>query len=261
MICPDRETALNALSDGELDAAAARALAAHVATCPGCAAGLAGLLALRAELAALAPAGPAPEALRQRVEASVAKAAARPGSRGRVPGRTAAARAARHGLAGFAAGLAVASVVAVTMIATRPSTHEAATLSALADSARRAALPVAALTPPGAAAPSPTVWFTRHGLAAPPAPDLAAAGFRFGSYRGDLVAGHRAAVLDYARAGHPVALFAWPPRPGEAAHPPRTARTQGMTVTYWNNGRTEFWVVGADPQAVAAFVAAYRAAM
>ena len=48
MICPEREPALNGLIDGELTAAEAREIAAHLAGCPGCAAGLAGLLALRA---------------------------------------------------------------------------------------------------------------------------------------------------------------------------------------------------------------------
>jgi len=269
MTCPDRELELNALVDGELDPQAARALAAHVAGCPDCAAGLAGLLALRAELAALAPPGPAPEALRRRIENSLppSPAATTPdqgwwtAARGRRNGRTRAGAAARGGIAGFAAGLATAAVLAFALFAPPRGGEERETLTALAASVHRADLPRSLLAPTPGTRAAARGWFAAQGLATPPAPDLAAEGFRFTFYRGDLVAGHRTAVLGYQHTGQPVTLFAWPSGHGEPAHPPRTARSGGMTVVYWNDGNTEFWAVGAQTEAVAAFVAAYRRAV
>ncbi len=269
MTYPDRELELNALVDGELDPQAARTLAAHIATCPDCAAGLAGLLALRAELAALAPPGPAPEALRQRIEMALPAAPAGTSpdrgwwtaARGRRSGRTRAGTAARGGVAGFAAGLAVAAVLALALFATPRGGEERDTLAALAASVHRAELPASLLAPAAGTREAARGWFAAQRLATPPTPDLAAEGFRFASYRGDLVAGHRTAVLAYQRTGQPVTLFAWPSGHGEPAHPPRTARADGMTVVYWNDGSTEFWAVGARPEAVTAFVAAYRRAV
>ena len=277
MICPDREAALNALLDDELDPPAARALAAHVATCPGCAAGLAGLLALRAELAALAPAVPAPAALRQRIEAALpgapgatapldglAAAVPRGGPRGGgsrpAPRRSGFGWTVRGGVGGFAAGLAVAAMLALAVFAARRGGEETHTLAALADSVQRMEQPAAEPAPPGTGRMAAARWFAHQGLIVPPAPDLAAGGFRFAWYRGERVAGHRAAVLGYLRAGQPITLFAWPSGHGEPAHPPRTARAGGMTVVYWNDGQTEFWAVGKAADTVAAFVAAYRRA-
>ena len=57
--CPDKEPMLHALLDGELDAANASALEAHLKTCPGCAQRLAALTALHQRLSELPPA-PAP---------------------------------------------------------------------------------------------------------------------------------------------------------------------------------------------------------
>ena len=271
MICPDREPALNALIDGELDPAASRALAAHVGTCPGCAAGLVEMLALRREMAALAP--PASPALAARVGAALAAGIASP-----RPGATVAARAGlpaarrrgRNGLArslgGLAAGLAVAGLVLLVtgrLVRPGPSRGE---LAALGDAAGRLSLPLPRMpAAQGGAAQGGALarqvagpWFRAAGVPVVPAPELAAAGFRFAGFRADLVAGHRAAVLVYRRGVAAVTLFAWSAGAGEGAHPPRRARAGERLVVYWNDGTTEFWAVGARGDGVRDFVAAYR---
>ena len=252
MICPEREPALNGLIDGELTAAEAREIAAHLAGCPGCAAGLAGLLALRAEIAALAPAEPAPAELRSRIVSAIAAPAGTVPERPRWRPRL---RAARRP-AVLAAGLALAAAVALGIFAVTPSS-EGPTLRALADAASRSDLP----RPLTAARDTARAWFVRHDLPAPPAPGLGRAGFRFAGFGADLVAGHRAAVLIYRRHGERLSLFAWPAGAGEGPHPPRTGQTRTMTVIYWNDGHTEFWAVGPHPGTVAAFAAAYRGAL
>ena len=252
MICPEREPALNGLIDGELTAAEAREIAAHLVSCPGCAAGLAGLLVLRAEIAALAPPEPTPAELRSRIVSAIAAPAVPLQQR---PPRRPVLRAARRPAA-LAVGLALAAAVALGIFAVTPS-GEGPTLRALADAAIRSDLP----RPLTVARDAATAWFVRHQLAAPPAPGLGRAGFRFAGFGADLVAGHRAAVLTYRRHGEGLSLFAWPAGAGEGPHPPRTGRTRTMTVIYWNDGHTEFWAVGTRPGTVAAFVAAYRGAV
>lgn len=266
MICPDRETALNALIDGELDTVAARALAAHVETCPGCAAGLVGLLALRGEIAALAP--PASPGLAARIGAALDGAAPVVAPPPPAPAETASSRPIGRpwagwgvgwSLGGLAAGLAIAALIVLTGVWPPHGGGERATLAALADADRRIALP----TPSGPGVAKPAAWLRAAGLPTPPVPDLAKAGYRLAAIRGDLVAGHRAAVLIYRRPAMPggaaLALFAWSAAAGEAGHPPRLARLGDRRVVYWNNGRTEFWAIGPLGAGVRAFAAAYRA--
>ena len=68
--CPDKEPMLHALLDGELDAANASALEAHLQACPGCARRLATLTAQHQRLSDLPPAT-APEALTGRIAALI----------------------------------------------------------------------------------------------------------------------------------------------------------------------------------------------
>ncbi len=245
MICPDREPALNGLIDGALTAAEARQTVAHLAACPGCAAGLAELLALRAEIAALAPEEPAPEAVRSRIAAAIAAPIGPTHPRSAPP--------ATWRRAALAGGLALAAAIALAVFATAPP-GEGPPLRALADATIRNELP----RPQTAKRSVAAAWFVRHDLTPPPVPRLDQAGFDFVGFRADLVAGHRAAVLIYGRNGKRLSLFAWPAGAGEGPHPPRTARARAMTVIYWNDGRTEFWAVGTDPDTIAAFAAAYR---
>ena len=71
--CPDKELLLGALIDGELDAANVHALETHLSTCHACAQHLGRLQALREELRTPGLAPRAPEALRRRIEADLAR--------------------------------------------------------------------------------------------------------------------------------------------------------------------------------------------
>ena len=238
MTCPDRELDLNALIDAELDPDGEAGLLAHIAGCPGCAADLAGLLMVRARLARMVPAEAPPGALVRRVERTVA---------GTMPLRSTRRWPAALGLA--VGGLAIAASIVLT---TLPD-PERPTLRAVADAGLRGA-PVALATIPMGATDT---WFATHGVTAPPARDLTAAGFDFVGCRSDIVAGHRAAILIYAAEDAPITVLAWPAH-GEPAHGVRTTTNGGRAVRYWNDGATEFWVTGGDDATVARFAAAYR---
>ncbi|HYZ32259.1 MAG TPA: zf-HC2 domain-containing protein, partial [Crenalkalicoccus sp.] len=66
--CAQYRLLLQAELDGELDAAAAAALAEHVERCPDCQALREALIGLERELKEALPRDPAPAALRQRIE-------------------------------------------------------------------------------------------------------------------------------------------------------------------------------------------------
>src|SRR6185312_1424424 len=104
------------LLDGELDAANALAIEAHLASCPGCAAELQRLTALRRLVKAPGVAHAAPAALRGRIQDMLGAHA--------EPARTASklTRMAPWGLSGAFA--AVAAGLALVMI--NPAGHEAA---------------------------------------------------------------------------------------------------------------------------------------
>lgn len=245
MICPDRDLALNALIDGELDRAGEADLLAHIVTCPGCAAGLAGLLALRARLAAIAPCAAVPAALTERIAAALTPR----------PRRGPAWRAAATG----AAASALAAGLVLALLPRGPT----ATLRAVADAGLRERIEPAALNLSHTRLGGADAWFARHHLAIPPVPDLAAAGFRFAGCRTDVVAGHRAAILVYRqgerRGGPDVTVLAWPA--GAAPAPrPLAAEIAGRSVRSWTQGRLAFWAETRAPAPILAhFVTSYRA--
>src|SRR3546814_18372908 len=70
--CTEREPALNALFDGELDSLNASEVEAHIRTCPTCGAYIAFLSDVREAMASAMLDYAAPAALRGRIEAQVA---------------------------------------------------------------------------------------------------------------------------------------------------------------------------------------------
>jgi anti-sigma factor RsiW len=243
MSCEDRALELNALIDGELPPKAEAGLLDHIPTCPSCAAELAGLMMLRARLAKLAPVEQPAEALTERIDRAItSQAAGRPRQRLILAG------------AG-AGGLALAAAIFLMLL---PRHDEAPTIRAVVDAALRQEIPQAAIVLADTRTGGADAWFSRHRLATPPVPDLTPAGFRFLGCRTDIVAGHRASILVYGDAGRLVTLEVWPAG-GEAAHKVRSDVADRRAVAYWNNGRSEFWVSGADHSIVTRFTAAYRA--
>ena len=74
------------------------------------------------------------------------------------------------------------------------------------------------------------------------------AGFDLAASRPDIVAGHRAQVFAYTRAGQTVTLCIWAAN-GEPAHGVRDAVYQGMAIRYWNDGKQEYWAATPGPAA------------
>lgn len=244
--CPDKELLLGALIDGELDAANAQALEAHLATCPGCAGHLGRIQALGSGIRAPEVAPRAPDALRRRIEADLARE-----DRARRPRLRAAAPWA-------VSGLMTALAASFAIVALRPAgggledelvaDHVRSTLAShLVDvqtSDRHTVKP----------------WFNGKVDFAPPVPDLAGNGFPLVGGRLDYVRDRPVAALVYRRNHHLINLFVWPSQPGPS-RPPEQASRQGYALQHWRSGGLEFWAVSdVEAHDLAAFRAAYVAA-
>jgi anti-sigma factor RsiW len=233
MNCADYNESLSGLLDGELPAAQAAALAAHLAGCPACAQTLAELAALRADLAQMLPAGQAPADLQARIEALLGPEAA--AETKIVPLR----QPRRLPRASRALWLAMPALAAALIVALLPRHDPTKDLLSVHDAVLRSA---SLTSGPMAAAP----------VAAPPS----VPGFQLTANRTDIVAGHAAQVASYVRDGHSITLCIWPAN-GEPAHGVRQAVFQGMTIKYWNDGDHEYWAASAGPaDNLAAFVRA-----
>jgi len=223
--CEDRTLELNALLDGELPAAEAAELTAHLASCVECSRRLAELGGLRAALAHAIP----EEEISAELHARIAKVLSGSDESRVIQVRP---RVWWPSLASLAVGAAIAAMV---MLAVLPNAHQQGELMAVRDAAMRSG---AALAVEGRAPSAP--------------------GFRLASAREDVVAGHRAQVLDYVQAGQKVTLCIWPAN-GEPAHGVREAEYRGMEINYWNDGVREYWAASAgSPAVLASFVARVR---
>ena len=223
MNCDDRELQLNALLDGELPAAEMAVLTGHLAGCPECARRLAQLGGLRAALAAAVPEEEISPEFYARISRSLDRESG--GLRHLVWVR-------RFGL--VAVGAAMAAMVTLAVLPDRNKTGE---LMAVRD----AILRDGAAGVIGAAAP-------------------VVAGFRVLEARQDVVAGHLTQVVAYQQGDRSVTLCIWPAG-GEPAHGVRQAEYRGTLISYWNDGRLEYWAASTGRATVlASFVAAVRAA-
>jgi anti-sigma factor RsiW len=236
--CPDREALLQALADGELDAANALALEAHVKGCPGCAAALRTLRAVRARLAEADLATPAPAALRARVAAMLDAE-----ERSAAPPRKAgwwASLAAAWSLTGVMT--AAAAALLMVQLSAAPSLVEAQ----LVASHLRSLQPGAGRLIDVATSDRHVVrpWFNGRIDYAPPVPDLAAQGFPLAGGRLDYADGRPIAALVYRHGAHVISLFAIPERglewrlPGLGRDP-----AVGYDVVRWRHGGLEYWAV------------------
>lgn len=242
MTCDGRVLELNALIDGELSREDERRLLAHVTTCPACATELAGLVALRMRLAWLAPVEASPDLLITKIERAVTPPVGFLSSQRRWP---------------FLGGIAAMAIAAaIFFMISQPPPHRAE-IQSIADASLREAIAPTAIVLADTRRGGTDAWFARHHLAAPPAPDLRQAGYRFLGCRTDIIAGHRASILAYIKDGTQLTLIAWPAN-GEPAHKPRSALIRGQKVRYWNNGSLEFWATGAPPADVEKFATKYR---
>ena len=249
--CPDRELLLHGLIDGELDAANALAMEAHLGACPGCAEALARLQALRRLVRAPEVAFQAPAGLRGRIEAAVdGDAAVAPPPlvrRGRL------VAAAPWALSGAFAALAAS----LALVMVNPSAPEAGLENEVISSHVRSLL--ASHLTDVATSDRHTVkpWFNGRIDFAPPVVDLAAQGFPLAGGRLDYLHDRTVAALVYRRRQHVINLFVWPAKRGESLSGVR--RHDGYSVVYWTAGGLEFWAVSdIDAGDLQAFERAYR---
>ena len=255
MPCADREVALQAWLDGELDAAHALEAEAHLKTCSGCAAYFNMLQALRARLfeADLSPR--APSRLRASIDAMLAAE-----ERASAPPRP----WWRNASAGWSAAGAMASAAAALLIiqlapleiagATRPdlegqlvSNHVRSLLANhlidVETSDRHVVKP----------------WFNGRIDYAPPVPDLVAKDFRLAGGRLDYAENRVVAAVVYRRRAHIINLFILP-------HPAKPARNfetkrESFSVVRWTQGDLDFWAVSdIDALDLEAFHQAFLAA-
>ncbi len=194
--CGEMQLLVQADVDGELTAAEAARVAAHVESCPACAALQAELLALSEGLRA-APYHRAPELLRARIAAA---------SRSAPPAR----RLTWRRTAPFS-GFALAACLALALVLPR---REGLPGELVADHIR--ALQPGHLTDV-VSTDQHTVkpWFDGRLDYSPPVKNLAAERFPLLGGRLDYLAGREVAVLAYGRDKHVIDLYVWPDRGAE----------------------------------------------
>ena len=236
--CPDRELMLQALLDGELDAANALAVETHLKTCPGCGAYSRTLQALRERLADPELSPPAPDRLRARVEDMIARE-----SRPRVAARGPARRWIERLSAGWTAAGAMGAVAATLLIvqltpvsasledqlvASHVRSLQASHLIDVATSDRHVVKP----------------WFNGKIDFAPPVVDLADQGFPLVGGRLDYADNREVAALVYRRRLHTINLFVLPARPRPVAWRPfQIHPASSYSVVHWTHGALDYWAV------------------
>jgi anti-sigma factor RsiW len=240
---------LHALLDGELDAANASALEAHLKTCPGCARRLAALQALHARLTDVPPAR-APERLTARIEAMLAAEQ----KKGRVAQATRPERLA--GWIAVGAMTLVAASLVITPLATSPSLPQE-----LADAHARSLLADHLVDVPTSDRHVVRPWFDgRIGYAPPPAPDLKADGFPLVGGRLDYAEGRPIAALVYRRREHVIDLFVLP-SPRGLQLPRLGPSPGGYAMLHWTDEGLSYWAVtDADPAELKGFREAFEKA-
>ena len=208
--CGDSAMLVQAELDGELDAAEALHLSAHLETCPDCA-------ALRTELAALSA------RLRDGVTRHVAPASLRAAIPVRLPEVRRPVRPAWGHAISFGAGLAAAAVVALAVL---PAHGDLA--GEIVSAHIRALQPGHLVDVESTDQHTVKPWFDGRLDFAPTVRDLAPQGFPLAGARLDYLAGHPVAALVYRRRLHVIDVFVWPS--GRAGS---DAAVQGYRVVAW----------------------------
>lgn len=234
MNCLRLHQVLDALVDGELDAATEREIDAHLAGCPECASLRAERVALRERVRAQAPYFKAPGRLRA---ALVRAAAGTESARTRPAGRPTWVQAAL-----VSAGAAVAGLVAGIWIS-QPSLddtrREPAVASHVASLAPQRRLVDVVSTDRHTVKP----WFAGKIDFAPPVRDLSAKGFALVGGRLDHVADRQAAAVVYRVRSHDINLFVWRAANTAAREEIAVANLRGFGVATWAQDGLRFAAV------------------
>jgi anti-sigma factor RsiW len=233
--CPDGQISLQALIDGELDAAHAAEVEAHVNGCTACAKARDDALALRAALRTAALRAKAPDSLLTRLDAAV--------SAGSVPVRLRPVRRRSldrmfWGFGGAGAVLAACAVLAVVAVpAMQTADLEHQIVSSHVRSQQAGHLIDVATSDQHVVKP----WFGGKVDFSPPVVDLADQGFPMVGGRLDYIGQRTVAAVVYRRGLHVINLFIWPDGP---AHLPEEAQPgDGYTLLHWARGGMTYWAV------------------
>ena len=221
---------LDALLDGELDAADARDLEAHLAQCRECAKFRDQRLELRAAIAARLPTFPAPDTLRQRVRAAIRAAAPAGSSRRYAPL--------------LWRSLAVAASLAIVAMGSWRLAVRRAAGDALADAVLashvRSLMPGHLTDVPSSDQHTVKPWFNGRLDFSPPVSDFAGRGYPLLGGRLDYLDGRPVAALVYGRRQHVINVYLWPAAGGVNAGATRTR--QGYHVLHWTTSDYTYWV-------------------
>jgi len=230
---PGFEAQLDAYLDGELAAADARALEAHLIQCRECARFRDGRLELRAAISARVPAFQAPDVLRQRVRAALTTAA-----RTRAPSRLSLRATWRP--------LALAASLAVVALGSWNLALQRAAGEALADdvlaSHVRSLMPGHLTDVLSSDQHTVKPWFNGRLDYSPPVYDFAGRGYPLLGGRLDYVDGRTVAALTYGRRQHLINVFLWPATRGPRTAP-RSRDRQGYHLLHWTTPDYTYWVV------------------
>ena len=235
--CADKRMLLNALADGELDAANSATIEVHVKGCARCAAEFDAIVAVRQRLAGDLPRYAPPAGLRTRVDSMLSDAtildAAAAGSviaRSSRSGRWFAGGAMTALAASLGLFLSLPQLTATgieeQLIASHVRSLLATHLTDVATSDRHVVRP----------------WFNGKIDFSPPVVDLAAQGFPLAGGRLDYVDGRVVPALVYHRRLHSINLFI---RPGSATS--LTDSRKGYSLERWADGGLEYWAVSDIP--------------
>jgi anti-sigma factor RsiW len=242
--CPDWQERLQGLIDGELDAAHAVEVEAHVAGCAACSQAYADALKLRTLLRGADARVAAPDSLMQRLEAMVgaADAPATPtAASSAVLTPFGGGRRRDRALWGFGgAGLALAAC-AVLGLAVVPAMQTAQLEQDLVAGHVRSQL-VGHLTDVVTSDQHVVKpWFGGKIDFSPPVVDLADQGFPLVGGRLDYIGKRTVAAIVYRRGRHIINLFVWP---GSGDLGPAEAKPgDGYTLLHWTRGGMTFWAV------------------
>jgi anti-sigma factor RsiW len=228
MTCDDVERLGDAYLDGELDAAGAEALEAHLVTCETCRVRQRSRATLSATLRS-APYFRAPAALVRRVQS---------GRRAERPSRGSAR------VAWTVAAAAVLLAAVSIAVSNRRSTRSAdeAVADAVLSSHLRSLMANHLVDVASSDRHTVKPWFAGRLEFSPTVVDLAAAGFPLVGGRLDYLDGHPAAALVYRRREHTINLFIWPST--AAAAPPVTLDDpRGYHAVHWTRDQMAHWAV------------------